>query len=520
MTNGGATINFYSNDPSAGDAPLKRVPYQISNLPQKWEIVGNPVNPGLYDPNTPEFQTCQVNMAFFRCTNLWNRLFQGSFDTWSQTDNLKIYPLTDFHTQGYRNGFNAFYSRQSGGLIRFFFDKDAIRNKLIYTCESCDICNHEEGHAILDSVVPELWGILLPEVTAFHEAFGDCSSMLTVLTDEDVRKAFSKVSDPLHESNLVSRLAEEMGHGIFSRYGRNASSQESLRDAVNDFKYTNPNNLPDSGPDTQLVRGGHSFSRVFSGAFYGALVRMYQLLKEELQDNDKALRQAADDIGSILANALLATTAGTPSFYADTSSSMLKVDQLLFGGKYKQAITDSLVEKGILSSGGGVQLQSATGSAKAITDVKVPEDIDETQGKELVKNISEDYGLPDPQHVDAWVKKSPDSNSLIICGLQNTFKKLTAGKEGLPDEIEAYAPSGFSIIMDTKNNSLISHTHISDVNTADEEQNYLEYLMRTNRVYVPNKGKKLGDFDVLELAATHKNWYLSEDNKLLRAYFA
>jgi hypothetical protein len=75
--------------------------------------------------------------------------------------------------------------------------------------------------------------------------------------------------------------------------------------------------LPDDGPDTQLLRGGHSFSRVFTGGFYGALVRMYQLLKEEFQDNDKALMQAADHIGNILANALLATTAGTPRFYAD-----------------------------------------------------------------------------------------------------------------------------------------------------------------------------------------------------------
>jgi hypothetical protein len=202
-----------------------------------------------------------------------------------------------------------------------------------------------------------------------------------------------------------------------------------------------------------------------------------------------------------------------------TSLSMLKVDELLFGGKYRQAITDSFVEKGILSSG-SVQLQSATGSAKAITDLKVPEDIDELQGKELVKNVSESYGMPDPQHVDPWVKKNPESNSLIICGLQNAFRKLTAGEEGLPDEIEAYVPSGFSIIMDTKNKSVISHTHISDDNTAHESQNYLGYLLRTNRVYIPERGKKLGEFDVIELVGKHKNWYLSEDSKLLRAYFA
>jgi hypothetical protein len=531
MSGSGRKINFYPNDPSAEEVPLMQASFEVSDLPQKWTVEGGPVEVGLYEPSNPDFQACHLNLAFFRCTNLWNKLFQGGFDSWNNTENLVIRPRIDyriFNLPGqepeFNDGFNAFYTRSINGTetssINFLYERDAIRNKLVYTCESCDISFHEEGHAVLDAVMPELTDFPVTEGDAFHEAFGDCSSILCTLLDDNVRKAFLRIDDPLHESNLVSRLAEEMGHGIYSKYGKDASSPEYLRDAINDFKYTNPDSLPNSGPNSILTRRGHSFSRIFIGGFYRSLVRIYQFLREEIQDSDRALRQAGDHLGAILGNAILATTVN-PNFFREVALSMLKADELLFEGKYRQAIGESFVEKGILSSAesGKIPLQSATGSAKAIADIELPKEMSKLRSEALVKDIGERIGMVDPQLIEPWVKKSPDSNSLVICGLQNNFRKLTVDDQGHPDEITAYVPSGFSIVADMKSGATISHTYISDDNTINEVQSYLRYLLSMNKIYTLEDRKKLGNVnDMMKLVILHKSWYISEDSKLLRAY--
>jgi len=509
-----SNVNFYANDPSATDVSLEQVQYKVEDLPQKWKIQGNSPAVGLYNPGTLEFQFYQLNQTLYRCVAMWNNIYQNAFKSWSSTENLVVIPELDYRTiADAEDGFNAYYDRPGG--LNFFYDTDDITHKQVYTAESPDIVAHECGHAVLDAVQPDFWNAIYSEIGAFHEAYGDCSAILTTLLDDNVRKAFLRTR--VNESNFISRLAEQMGHALFSRYGRDASSQESLRDAINEFTYQDPNTLPDRGPDTMLTREVHSFARVFVGAFYGSFARIYQVLAQELTDKEQALVKAHDSIGQILASAVLGSTV-TPFLYRDVASGMLKADERLFAGKFRQAINDAFVDKKILTSPvQSLNMHSVSGSAKPLSGIEVPENINEIKSEKFAKRVSEYLGISDSKKLDIGVAKGLRSNSLIVKGSYDKFKTLKSEAPDLPDEVEAYVPSGFAILVDTTTKSITSHSHETDTDTISHAQSSLRHLVKAKKIYIPKGDEKV---DKSKLVALHKPYYLSEGKRILRAYFA
>lgn len=99
-----------------------------------------------------------------------------------------------------------------------------------------------------------------------------------MMENEDVLKIMIKeTSGDLSKSNVVSRLAEQFAKVLFNiTKGKGGHSPFYLRDAVNNFKYIAPNNLKDNGPDNTLTRECHSFSRIWTGAWYECLVEIYK----------------------------------------------------------------------------------------------------------------------------------------------------------------------------------------------------------------------------------------------------
>jgi hypothetical protein len=81
-------------------------------------------------------------------------------------------------------------------------------------------------------------------------------------------------ADP-SRSNLVSRLAEELGKAVRDAYGPGGAMPGALRDAVNAFQYEDPAGLPDSGPSRSLSAEPHSFCRVMTGACWDTLVALF-----------------------------------------------------------------------------------------------------------------------------------------------------------------------------------------------------------------------------------------------------
>src|SRR5258706_6652641 len=126
------------------------------------------------------------------------------------------------------------------------------------------------GHVVLDAVRPQLWDAKSVEVAAFHESFGDMSSILSALQLPSVRSAtILDTGGKLYRSSGLSRLAEQLGWAIRQRQPADVDS-DCLRNAVNPFFYQDPQTLPPKGPASQISTEPHSFSRIFTGAFFEA----------------------------------------------------------------------------------------------------------------------------------------------------------------------------------------------------------------------------------------------------------
>ena len=62
--------------------------------------------------------------------------------------------------------------------------------RTVFSGESPDVVCHELGHAILDSLKPQLFDAASMEVAAFHESFGDMSASLSALQLPSLREEY------------------------------------------------------------------------------------------------------------------------------------------------------------------------------------------------------------------------------------------------------------------------------------------------------------------------------------------
>src|SRR5207253_5036108 len=158
---------------------------------------------------------------------------------------------------------NAFYDREG---LKFFHGSGAGRT--VFSGESPDVVCHELGHAILDSLKPQLFDAASIEVAAFHESFGDMSAILSALQLPSLREGvLAETGGVLHRASRLSRLAEQLGWAIRQSVP-SAVEPDCLRNAVNTLFYRDPDTLPTTAPGTSLSSEPHSFSRVFTGAFF------------------------------------------------------------------------------------------------------------------------------------------------------------------------------------------------------------------------------------------------------------
>ena len=130
------------------------------------------------------------------------------------------------------------------------------------------------GHAILDSIKPQLFDAMSGEAAAFHESFADISAILSALQLPSLRSAIlSDTRGRLYTSSRLSRLAEQLGSAI-RLIQPDAVEPDCLRNAVNSWVYQDPTTLPQGGPASQLTSEAHNFSRVFTGAAYEIMAGM------------------------------------------------------------------------------------------------------------------------------------------------------------------------------------------------------------------------------------------------------
>jgi len=331
------SVRFDPNDPLAPVGLETVTPETPGAGEPSFTIDGPSYAPAPYAPGTLAFQYWQGEVALARTIRVWEDLFDRDFTRWHED-----HPLLVKLRAG--KDLNAFYDRKS---LQFFYDVDRKTRRMVYAGESLDVVAHECGHAVLDCYQPGFWSTPDLETASFHEAFADCSALLVTLSDTAVCAALlEEAKGSWDKSNQVSRLAEALGRAIYDNYGPRAVSDPTrLRDARNDFRYADPGSLPSNADDAVLAAEPHSFSRVFTGIFYDALIRA---LARALQDTPgvEAIERARRLLGVLLARAIEKLPPGHAR-YADIAALMRSVDQSDEGGLATPGIEAACSRHGI-----------------------------------------------------------------------------------------------------------------------------------------------------------------------------
>jgi hypothetical protein len=329
----GSGVAAWEDDPLSGAPPITLPAPTLSSKPYPLALAGSAPVPKTYPPGTGNFRYWNAACALRRGADFWGTRVPKN-TAWQPGGTLKA-------TLDHGQDLNAYYDR--AGL--WFFHATSA-GKTVYSGESPDVLCHELGHAILDSIRPELWDAMSAEVAAFHESFGDMSAILSALRLPSMRAAvISETGGTLYHNSRLSRLAEQLGAAI-RLIQPDAVDPDCLRNAVNSFFYRDPLTIPHSGPASHLTSEPHNFSRVFTGGFFEALSGMAATIASPA--TDKALYTASRDAGQLLVKAVIAAPI-VPGYYAQVAAHMVEADQADFSGKYGAAIKSAFVRRGILS---------------------------------------------------------------------------------------------------------------------------------------------------------------------------
>src|SRR3989449_4385500 len=332
-------INAWEDDPGAGAQPsggpvIQRSIPVLRNQPLPIRIVHPASAPEAkpHPPGTAEFRYFTAAEALRRGADLWGALLPGQ--SWEVGSMLPV-------DLDFGDDLNAFYDRVG---LKFFHGTAAGRT--VFSGESPDVVCHELGHAVLDSFKPQLFDAASMEVAAFHESFGDMSALLSALQLPSVREGvLAETGGVLRRASRLSRLAEQLGWAIRQSVP-SAVEPDCLRNAVNTFFYRDPDTLPTMAPATALSSEPHSFSRVFTGAFFEGLAGMLAMKDTK---NEAALLQASRDIGVILVEGIRAASV-VPTFMSQVAGSMLAVAAARFSAQgYEAPLRSGFVRHGILA---------------------------------------------------------------------------------------------------------------------------------------------------------------------------
>lgn len=367
------SILAWEDDPGPPDAPsspIERPVPDIGQPPFPSAISGSPPSPG-GAVGTPGFRHWAAADALRRAADFWGGIC-GEGAKWHSS-------VGDSLTVNLDEGeeLNAYYDRRG---LNFFHE--SIAGETVYSGESPDVVCHEFGHAILDSIRPQLWAVNSAEPPALHESYGDMSAMLSSLQLPSVRsEVIAATSGSLNRTSRLSRLAEQLGWAIRQAYP-DASDPDCLRNACNSFFYADPLTLPPRAPATSLSSEPHSFSRVFTAAFLSALAGMFVVPESY---DEATLEQVSRDAGRLLVEAARQTPVCVP-YFSQFAAHMLAADQSEFGGRYAGALRRGFVGHGVLALGDAT---SGTSTRVAATTAMVASPAFEASGAELAAEAVE-----------------------------------------------------------------------------------------------------------------------------------
>lgn len=297
--------------------------------------------------------------------------------------------------------FNAYYSRWSGG-VHFFAGTDNVIGDAIMSGGSGEVVAHEVGHAMLDGLRPNYLSGWSPDPGGFHESFGDMVGMLMAFQDErSVNRAAVQTGGDLKKPNVLAATGESLGIGINDFKGNQRTGGDWVRNAINTFTWVDPSTLPDSAPSDQLSREVHSFSRLWTGAFYDVLCGIQAENMAKGMNAKDALKATGDEGLKQLANMMKLAPKGDFA-YRDMANAWIQADKQFNGGARADLIR-SVMEKRLILSPDATPAQPVTPTT---VETSILKSVDEGQTRTLTLKLSgKQYGMFDGAKVETVIDK-------------------------------------------------------------------------------------------------------------------
>jgi len=373
----------WEDDPEPGVTVERPVP-DIARRPLAFSFSGKAPRPARYAPGSDEFRYWTTAEALRRGADFWSKFVPAG--QWQVGPILKV--LRDEGAD-----LNAYYDRKA---LNFFHGQGP--KGTVYSGESPDIACHEMGHAILDSIKPQLWDAASDEIAAFHEGFADISAILSALQLPSLRAAIlADTKGQLYRNSRLSRLAEQLGSAIRMSHP-DLVDPDSLRNAVNSFTYVDPLTLPQSAPASHLSSEAHSFSRVISGAVFESMAGLLTAkAKKPASPSSDELLQTSNDIAAILVAAIRQAPV-VPNFYAQVAAIMV-VEAGKLNPDYAAALKGVFVRRSILSLHSATHVEALHSSVAAARRAGVAGTADGGDGLRLAALPAGNYGLAKPLFV-------------------------------------------------------------------------------------------------------------------------
>jgi hypothetical protein len=337
-------INFIPNDPLAvATIPMRSKTARATRSGTVAGFTYGAHGPqARYAPGTPDFLFWQSRDAAIAAVKVFEGLQGRRVTRWARSSDpkkLDLVPNAGVDLNAYYDGQSlSFFEYPAGGVT-------------IYSGASTDVVAHEAGHALLDSIRPDLWDSTFPETNAFHESFGDCIAILTALADPATRTA---VLASIRSQNAVEATAEDLSAGVRRALGSRHPASAARR-ARNTFQWALPSTLPSVGGPAVLTSEVHSFARIFTGCFWDTILGVFAV---QATSSATALWNAARIAGRLLI-AGAAQAPETPRFFQSVGQAMVLVDEQKNGSANRTTIRTAFAGHNVMLGSNAMLAPSA-----------------------------------------------------------------------------------------------------------------------------------------------------------------
>ncbi|MFN8527281.1 MAG: hypothetical protein U0670_01565 [Anaerolineae bacterium] len=364
-------VFVYPQDPFVSAPEIRRMawsdirPGLINSRVRVRDTDGDPAQPDdegnyYYEPGSREFD--QVNAFYYSTLTL------RMFERYSHRELPWSFPAARLDVDPHvGRGVNAFYSEQDRLLGFYGLEHNG---ESFVAAQSADIVSHETAHAVLDGLRDlhnESFGL---GPMAFHESFGDIAAVLVALHDDSlVTRLLDWTKGNLRTPNFIAALAEQMSKATPFLEEHIQEHTYYLRNAINELRMVDFKKLPyrATNYETELARESHNYSRLFTGAFYDALVAIYEKLRASMQERI-AIHRTRDILGQILICAVESGPVGEFEF-SDMARSFLSAAYYLYRDQYTDVLIKVFDKRAILSAKEGF---AHLESLKNLPNVQLP----------------------------------------------------------------------------------------------------------------------------------------------------